>query len=86
MHAQEVISTLATRVQHRRKTATQLKSVHCVLQFRSMISVITVQQELRKKFEEDLPTANLIRKWYKKFVDTSVKGKIQANQVQLQKQ
>jgi hypothetical protein len=52
MHAQEVISTLATRVQHRRKTATQLKSVLCVLQFRSMISVITVQQELRKKVQK----------------------------------
>jgi hypothetical protein len=35
-----------------------------------MKSVVTVQREYERKFEKDPPTANSIRKWYEKFVDT----------------
>jgi hypothetical protein len=76
-HASKVISTLATRVQHIRKMANQLEKAFCVLEFHSTKSVITVQREFRRNFEKDPPTANSIRKWYQKFVNTGCicKGK-----------
>jgi len=48
--------------------ATQEKKVLCGLEFHVTKSVITVQREFRRKIEKDPPTANSIRKWYKKFV------------------
>jgi hypothetical protein len=76
MHAY-VISTLATRLQHRRKMETQPEKAFCVLEFHSTKSAITVQREFRRKFEKDPPTANSIRKWHQKFVVTGCicKGK-----------
>jgi hypothetical protein len=57
--------------------ATQPEKAFCVLEFHSTKSVITVQREFRRKFKKDPPTANSIRKWYQKSVDTGCicKGK-----------
>jgi hypothetical protein len=49
--------------------ATQPKKTFCVLEFHATKSVANVQREFKRKFEENLETANLIRKRYEKCVD-----------------
>jgi hypothetical protein len=44
------------------KIATQPEKALCGLEFHAMTSMMTVQQEFRRKFEKDPPTVNSTRK------------------------
>ena len=66
------------RMQHRHKMVTQFEKSFCLPEFDSTKSVITVKWEFRRKVWRYLPTANVVTKWYEKFV-ASVRERVQAD-------
>jgi len=68
MHVEEVISTLATKVQYRHKMVNQLEKVFCVLECHSTKSVIT-SARIWKKVWKGSSKHEFNQKVYKNFVD-----------------